>query len=45
MKDSLENVLISFLDYLKEGLIVIDSKKNIQYMNRYAKKSSWYKKS
>ncbi len=38
MKDSLKSTLISFLDYLKEGLIVIDSNKNIQYMNRYAKK-------
>ncbi len=37
MKNHLENILVSFLDYLKEGLIVIDSNKNIQYMNSYAK--------
>jgi len=38
MEEALKNTLIGFLDYLKEGLIVIDSRKNIQYMNNYAKK-------
>ncbi|WP_457626942.1 ATP-binding protein [Persephonella sp.] len=38
MEEALKNTLIGFLDYLKEGLIVIDGKKNIQYMNNYAKK-------
>ncbi|WP_457639842.1 ATP-binding protein [Persephonella sp.] len=37
MKEELKDTLISFLDYLQEGLIVIDQSKNIQYMNRYAK--------
>ncbi|NPA58780.1 MAG: GHKL domain-containing protein [Aquificae bacterium] len=38
MEESLKNTLIRFLDYLKEGLIVIDKNKNIRYMNDYAKK-------
>ena len=37
MEESLKDTLIGFLDFLKEGLIVIDQNKNIQYMNRYAK--------
>ncbi|WP_456464558.1 sensor histidine kinase [Persephonella sp.] len=37
MEVSLKDTLVSFLDFLKEGLIVIDQNKNIQYMNRYAK--------
>jgi len=37
MEESLKDILIDFLDFLKEGLIVIDQNKNIQYMNRYAK--------
>ncbi|WP_096999603.1 sensor histidine kinase [Persephonella hydrogeniphila] len=37
MKNSTEETLTEFLDYLKEGLIVIDEEKNIEYMNRYAK--------
>ena len=37
MEESLKDTLVGFLDFLKEGLIVIDQNKNIQYMNRYAK--------
>ncbi len=37
MEENLKDTLIGFLDFLKEGLIVIDHNKNIQYMNRYAK--------
>ncbi|HHG73708.1 MAG TPA: GHKL domain-containing protein [Persephonella sp.] len=37
MEEALKDTLVGFLDFLKEGLIVIDQNKNIQYMNRYAK--------
>ncbi|WP_293444503.1 ATP-binding protein [Persephonella sp.] len=37
MENVLKDTLVGFLDFLKEGLIVIDQNKNIQYMNRYAK--------
>ncbi len=38
MNDLLKNTLVEFLDYLQEGLIVIDENKNIQYINKYARK-------
>ncbi|WP_457626162.1 sensor histidine kinase [Persephonella sp.] len=38
MKNSTQKTLTEFLDYLEEGLIVIDAEKNIEYMNRYAKR-------
>jgi two-component system phosphate regulon sensor histidine kinase PhoR len=38
MKNSIQKTLTEFLDYLEEGLIVIDAEKNIEYMNRYAKR-------
>ena len=37
MNDLLKNTLVEFLDFLQEGLIVIDENKNIQYINRYAR--------
>ncbi|NPA12602.1 MAG: GHKL domain-containing protein, partial [Aquificae bacterium] len=37
MEEALKNTLIDFLDYLKEGLIVIGEDKEIQYINRYAR--------
>ncbi|WP_297455304.1 ATP-binding protein [Persephonella sp.] len=37
MDNLLKNTLVEFLDFLQEGLIVIDENKNIQYINRYAR--------
>jgi hypothetical protein len=31
-------ILISFLDYLKEGVIVVDENKNILFVNRFAQR-------
>lgn len=32
-----QSILIKFLDYLKEGIIVVDSGKNIEFVNSFAK--------
>ncbi|MEZ0323889.1 MAG: ATP-binding protein [Hydrogenothermaceae bacterium] len=41
IKDNTKHILIKFLDYLKEGVIVVDSDKNIEFINSYA--SSFFK--
>lgn len=38
IKDNTQYILIKFLDYLKEGIIVVDSEKNIEFVNSYARK-------
>ncbi len=38
MKQIDHDILITFLDYLKEGIIVVDKDKNIEFVNRYATK-------
>lgn len=36
IKDNTKHILIKFLDYLKESIIVIDADKNIEFINSYA---------
>lgn len=38
MKQIDHDILITFLDYLKEGIIIVDKDKNIEFVNRYATK-------
>lgn len=38
IKDNTKHILIKFLDYLKEGVIVVDSDKNIEFVNSYGRK-------
>lgn len=33
-----QNILIKFLDFLKEGIIVVDCEKRIEFINSYARK-------
>ncbi|MEJ5173060.1 MAG: ATP-binding protein [Hydrogenothermaceae bacterium] len=41
IRDNTKHILIKFLDYLKEGIIVVDGDKNIEFINSYA--SSFFK--
>lgn len=38
ISNNTQTILIKFLDFLKEGIIVVDSHKNIEFVNSYARK-------